>query len=102
MFDELQIRKTLRVTLGTLTALGLLALAPMLGFIGLWTYAGFKTTGDPVLGTLILCCAITTLGLGGMTLQWAFTRRALIDTKRVGIFLAISGAALTLWLIASN
>mgnify|MGYP001812916673 CR=1 FL=1 len=102
MFDERQSHKALRVMLGTSTALALIALAPLLGFIGLWTYAGFKSPGNPVFGTLILCGAVASLALGGMTVQWALTQRAFAETKRVGFFLAIVGALFTLWLIASN
>jgi hypothetical protein len=105
MFDRLSplTRRVARVVIGLAASGGLIALAGILGFVGLWKYSGFKTIPSaPALGLLILAAAVSALWASGMSFAWAVTRRRLTDTKVFGAVPAVIGVAFTIWLISAN
>jgi hypothetical protein len=105
MFDRLSpsTRRVARVIIGLAASGGLVMLAGILGFLGLWKYAGFKTIpGEPALGLLVLAAALSSLFASGMALAWAVTRRRFIETKAFGVGLASIGLAVAIWFTSAN
>jgi hypothetical protein len=105
MFDRFSpsTRRVARVIFGLAASGGLSALAGILGFIGLWEYAGFETIpGEPGLGLLVLAAAVSSLFASGMAFAWAVTRRPFVETKVFGAGLAAIGVAVTIWFTSAN
>ncbi len=92
----------LRVILGIAVGGGLVALAALLGFVGLWTYAGFKSPGNPGLGLVALTGAVSSLAAGGMMLAWSVGARSPRLIRRVGVMFALVGVVATIWFIGVN
>ena len=97
------VRRLVRVVVGLGASGGLIALAGVLGFVGLWTFAGFKTTpGAPARGLVMLGAALSSLFVAGMALAWGLTQRRLIETRAFGAAFAAVGLAVTIWFTSAN
>lgn len=81
----------------------LVAVAGTLGFVGLWTYSGFKTTpGRPAAGLLLLASGVATLFAAGAVFAWGVTGRTLRETMWYGAIPAAAGVAFTTWLLSTG
>jgi hypothetical protein len=95
-------RKVFRIVFGLALGAALMAGGGLLGFMGLWTYAGFKTAGDPAGGLLLFAVAVASLFGAGMAFAWGVTDRRLMETKPFGAALAAAGVAVTIWFVSAN
>ena len=94
--------RILRIVLGAALAAALIGAAALVGFVGLWTYAGFKSPGDPTLGTLVLIAAVALFSAGGVVFGWALGARSRRLLRRIGIVFALIGVGISLWFISMN
>ncbi len=94
--------RTLRIVLGAALGAGLIASGALVGFVGLWTYAGFKTPGDPGLGLVVFAGAVALVAAGGMVLGWALGAHSQRIIRRVGGVFAVVAVAVTVWFVGAN
>ncbi len=96
------LRRGIRVIVGLAFAAGALAAAGALGFMGLWTYSGYKSQGDPGLGTLLYLAAISAASIAGMSVGWAFTTKQLSQLRGFGVVFGAVATAFIFWVQSAN